>query len=62
MGNIEIDFSDGFEDAILDQARRAMAEMEFDYECPECGADMKVKAGESRACPSCGFVIEAEIG
>lgn len=62
MGNIEIDFSDGFEDAILDQARRAMAEMEFDYECPECGAGMKVKAGESRACPSCGFVIEAEIG
>lgn len=62
MSNLKIELSDDFEEAILSQVRQGLAEMEIDYECPECGAAMTIKPGETRACPKCGFLIAAEVG
>lgn len=62
MMNISFEFDEkAFEKAFKKEAKRAIAKSEFDYPCPECGANMKIKVGETRSCPSCGFNLTAEM-
>lgn len=61
MGNVTFDFdADALEKAIRDGAIEIAADTEYDYSCPSCGADMKIKVGETRSCPSCGFEVTAK--
>lgn len=63
MGNSSFKFdAKALDKAIKREAKRAVSESEFDYTCPKCGSPMKVKVGETRICPSCGFGVTAELG
>lgn len=60
--SVKVELDADFEDSVIAAAMEGLAEMEIDYDCPECGLPMKVKAGETRACRACGFQVTAVMG
>ncbi len=60
--SVSVELGADFEDSVIAAAMEGLAEMEIDYECPECGSPMKVRIGERRACGACGFTVTAVMG
>lgn len=59
--NVKVEMNDDFEKALMREVEKSISEMEFDYECPECSAPMKLTVGMNK-CPSCGFEFEGRLG